>query len=383
MNVVACYCHDFLKADMQHVYRQIVSLNAWQASVICQKRENAESFPFSAKWTAVLPKPTWRWARRNYYKYIKRAPLQVTTGRVIELLKEVYRNDASVVHIYFGHIAIQLLPFIKACPKPVVVSFHGADVGVNMAKPAFSEALQGVFDHAALILARSESLLDGLRKLGCPPEKLRLQRTGIPLAEWRFQERPWPADGQWRLMQACRLVPKKGLRTTLTAFKEITQHFPNASLSLAGDGPMREELQSLAQQWGIAQQVHFPGFLKQPQLRELTYASHLFFHPSETPADGNREGVPNAMLEAMSSGLPVLATHHGGIPEAIDHNVSGCLVEEGDSAGLAREALALMRDEAHYRRIAKGGSDAVAEKFERGRQTAILESYYTEAANLS
>ena len=379
---VACYCHDFLKADMQHVYRQVVSLQQWEPVVICQKRENEKAFPFSPKSTAVLPKPSWRWARRNWYKFIKRAPLQVSTGRVIELLKEVYRHDAEVVHVYFGHIGIQLLPFIMACPKPVVVSFHGADVGVDVTRPAFRAALEGVFQHAKLIFGRSESLLEGLKQLGCPPEKLRLQRTGVPLNEWPFQERPWPNDGSWNLLQACRLVPKKGLRTTLTVFRTIAETYPRATLTLAGDGPMKPELEALAKEWGLADRVQFTGFLGQDELRKVTYDAHLFLHPSETPADGNREGVPNSMLEAMASGLPALATFHGGIPEAVTHGVSGILVEEGDHISLAKQALELMSSEDAYRLMAREASAEVAEKFERGRQTRILEGFYSEAAGM-
>ncbi len=377
---VACYCHDFLKPDMQHVYRQIVSLQRWKPAVICQKREHADVFRFSEKSTSVLPKPPWRWLRRNWYKYVKREPLQISTGRVIEILKEIYRYEAAVVHVFFGHMAIQLLPLLKTCPKPVVVSFHGADVGVDVTKPAMRAALEGVFTHAKLVLARSESLLDGLRALGCPPEKLRLQRTGIPLNEWPLLERPWPADGKWHLLQACRLVPKKGLRATLTAFREISAKFPQATLAFAGDGPLRAELEQLAKDWGLAERVSFPGFLQQEQLRAAVQSSHLFIHPSETPTDGNREGVPNAMLEAMATGLPVLATHHGGIPEAVTHDVSGWLVNEGDATGLATGALTIMQDEAKYRAMAQAAHQEVVTKFARTRQTEILEGYYDEAA---
>jgi colanic acid/amylovoran biosynthesis glycosyltransferase len=365
---------------MQHVYRQIVSLQRWKPVVICQKRENEAMFRFSAKSTSVLPPPPWRWLRRNWYKYVKRQPLEISTGRVIEILKEIYRYDAAVVHIFFGHIAIQLLPLMRTCPRPIVVSFHGADVGVDVARPAMRAALDGVFTHAKLILARSESLLEGLRALGCPAEKLRLQRTGVPLEDWPFLDRSWPAAGDWHLLQACRLVPKKGLRATLTAFREISKTFPLARLTLAGDGPLRGELQQLAKDWGLADRVAFPGFLTQQQLREAVRAAHLFFHPSETPSDGNREGVPNAMLEAMATGLPVLATHHGGIPEAVTHSVSGYLVAEGDVSGLAAGSLTIMQDEAKYRRMATAAHEEVLAKFARVRQTEILEGYYDEAA---
>ncbi len=366
---------------MQHVFRQVTSLRDWQPTVICQKRENEAAFPFPAKRLSILPKPPWRWVRRNWYRHVKHAPVAVSTDRVVTLLKEVYRHDAAVVHIFFGQIAVQLLPFIQACPKPVVVSFHGADVGVDLARPNFRAALEGVFRSARLVLARSESLLESLHALGCPTEKLRLQRTGVPLGDWKYVPRDWPADGKWKLLQACRLVPKKGLRTTLAAFREIHARFPEAQLTLAGDGPMREELQTLARSWGLAERVHFPGFLSQDALRQTVYESHLFFHPSETPADGNREGVPNAMLEAMASGLPVLATQHGGIPEAVTDGQSGFLVPEKAAPALAERALQLMTTPSLYQAMSAAAAQEVIEKFEREKQTAILESYYQEATH--
>jgi len=184
-------------------------------------------------------------------------------------------------------------------------------------------------------------------------------------------------------MQACRLVPKKGLRTTLAAFRMVAEKFPHARLTLAGDGPMREELESLVAQWGLKDRVQFPGFLSQADLRKLTYQAHLFLHPSETPADGNREGVPNSMLEAMASGLPVLATRHGGIPEAVTHGESGWLVAEGDAASLAQGALEIMQQPRLYESMARAASATVMKKFERVRQTAVLESFYEESCALA
>ena len=378
---VACYCQDFLKPDMQHVYRQIVSLSRWQPRIITQKRENAARFPFPREkaHVAVLPPLPWRNLRRAWFRHVRREPLVIPPSRVRALIYESMRMEADVVHIFFGHIGVQLLPFIAASPRPVVVSFHGADVGVDASNPAWRAALQEVFRHAVLIFARSASLIEGLARLGCPPGKLRLQRTGIPLDSWPHQARTIPADGSWHFVQACRLVPKKGLRTTLRAFQEIARHYPAATLTLAGDGPMLEGLRTAAATAGLADRIHFPGFLDQDALRPLIYSAHGFFHPSETPADGNREGVPNALLEAMASGLPVFATRHGGIPEAVTHGESGFLCAEGDAAALAGDVLGLLADPVGYQNMSLAACAEVKEKFERQSQTDILEHYYDEA----
>ncbi len=236
-----------------------------------------------------------------------------------------------------------------------------------------------MLDAVNLVLVRSESLAVRLRKMGCSPEKLRIHRTGIPIDRLPFRARSMPAQGEWRFLQACRLIEKKGLPTSLAAFAQIAAQHPRATLTIAGEGPMLDELKALAAQLGIAERVFFCGFISQDALRALFYESHFFIHPSELGSDGNQEGVPNALLEGMATGLPPLATTHGGIPEAVENGVSGLLVEERDSDGLARAALGLAGSPDQYAAMSAAASRVVGERFERGAQARTLESYYDEA----
>jgi glycosyltransferase involved in cell wall biosynthesis len=137
----------------------------------------------------------------------------------------------------------------------------------------------------------------------------------------------------------------------------------------------REEAREL----GVANHVKFTGFVSQRELHDFFLRSHMFLHPSETGADGNQEGVPNSMLEAMASGLPVFATTHGGIPEAIENGVSGVLVGEGDAGALARELMEAAEKPEFLGSLAKNGAAAVAEKFEQRAQVRQLEDCYFEA----
>ncbi len=375
--VVASYCATFLKPEMLHIYRQITALERVRPIVVTQKRENAERFPFAP--ITVLPKPATHFLRRIWYRQLRDAPWQISPNETAALLRILETSRAELLHIYFGHIAVHLLPLIQKWPRPSVVSFHGADVMVDLEKPAYRVATQRMLAAARLVLVRSESLRQALVRLNCPNEKIRLQRTGIPLDEITFTARTWPADGRWRLLQAGRLIQKKGLRTSLRAFADFARVYPQSHFTIAGEGPLLAELQTLAAELGVADRITFAGFVSQNALRDLFQRAHIFLHPSETGSDGNQEGVPNSMLEAMASGLPVFATSHGGIPEAIESGVSGLLVPERDANALAAALLEGAKNPAQLSTFAERGAAAVAEKFEQRAQVRQLEEIYFEA----
>ncbi len=375
--VAASYCATFLKPEMLHIYRQITALERFRPIVITQKREEAARFPFTP--VEIVGKPPTHFLRRFWFKQLRNAPWQISSGEQQQLRRILDRYDAQLLHIYFGHIAVHLLPLILSWPRPSIVSFHGADVMVDMEKPAHRDATEKMMKAVRLVLVRSRSLRDAVIRLGCPERKIRIHRTGIPVTETPFVRREWPADGHWRLVQAGRLIEKKGFATSLRAFTEFASDYPEATLTIAGDGPLQQQLQSQARDLGIADKVFFRGFISQKELRELFYSSHIFLHPSETGADGNQEGVPNSMLEAMATGLPVFATIHGGIPEAIENDRSGILVSEKDYSALARKLLELVAAPNQLSRLTEEGAKSVAEKFDQQTQNRKLEDYYFEA----
>ncbi len=362
---------------MLHIYRQIVGLKTFRPIVFAQKREHATEFPVSD--LILLPRPVTREFRRFWQKKIKKAPVQISQNQARQIGEKLREVDAKLLHIYFGHIGVHLLPLIQMRALPTIVSFHGADAMVDMEKSNYREAMQRMLRDATMVLARSQSLAEQLVELGCAREKLRLHRTGIPLDQFPFRQREPAAGGAWNFLQACRLIPKKGLRVSLRAFAGFAKKFPAATLTIAGEGAMREELAALAQELGVEKKVRFTGFVAQEQLRDLFYDAHAFLHPSELGPDGNQEGVPNSMLEAMATGLPAFATTHGGIPEAVENGVSGLLVDERDHAALARAMIELADSPERYRAMSRQAASAVAQKFEMRAQIRNLENYYAEA----
>jgi colanic acid/amylovoran biosynthesis glycosyltransferase len=134
---------------------------------------------------------------------------------------------------------------------------------------------------------------------------------------------------------------------------------------------------------GIARDVHFVGFLSQPKLHELYANAHLFLHPSEISPNQDQEGVPNSVLEAMATGLPVVATRHGGIPEAVDHGRTGFLVAEEDHVALANAMQLIASSPVLLQEMGARAHVIVKERFEQETQIDHLESFYEEAITMN
>jgi len=381
MPTVASYCTTFLKPEMLHIYRQITGLRAWQTFVITKERKCEDLYPMPEGGIELAPTVRSNFIRRFWLKYIKREPAIVYRGEYGVLANLLNRRHADLLHVYFGHTGVHLLPFLQRWPKASVVSFHGMDVQAREYDPSYEPRLRELLQTTTLVLARSHSLLDRLRELGCPDEKLRVNRTGIPLDQFPQVQRSVPTDGAWRFVQACRLIEKKGLDDALHAFARFVQTHPQAHFTIAGEGPLLEPLTTLCGQLGIASNVTFAGFLKGRALCDLFHASHIFIHPSRITEDGNQEGIPNAMLEAMATGLPVIATLHGGIPEAVRKDVTGLLVPERDVDGLHASMAQLTSG--LWPTMSEEAAADVRDQFESTAQIAKLEAVYDEAVKIN
>lgn len=356
---------------MHHIHRQVLAVDGWRPVVLTQKTENLATFPVDA--LEIVPRSPLRFAARAIERHLTLAPWQISRAEAARFREILRRHGARVLHVFFGNVAVHLLPLLETVDLPIVVSFHGADVTGAIATPGYRAARERVFELASRVACRSEALRDHVRALGCPARKLCVIRTALPDLE--FQPRELPSDGAVRIVQACRLIPKKGLATSLEAFAKLASRFPGMTFVIAGSGPLEPELRDLARRLGVEGRVCFAGFLGQAELRDLFASAHVFLHPSET-AGGDTEGIPNGLLEAMATGLPVVATRHGGIPEAVEDGVDGLLCEERDAAGVAAAIERLVTDKGLHATLAANGAASACAKFSRQAVGVSLRALY-------
>jgi colanic acid/amylovoran biosynthesis glycosyltransferase len=157
-----------------------------------------------------------------------------------------------------------------------------------------------------------------------------------------FSTRKPKTDGKVQLLTVGRLVEKKGLEYAVQAVARALKKYPNLSYKIVGDGPLRDSLASSIKELGLERHINLVGWKKQEEVAVLLQEADLFLSPSVTSQDGDQEGIPATLIEAMARGLPVLSTYHSGIPELVEDGKSGFLVPERDVEALTTKLTYLL-----------------------------------------
>ena len=299
--------------------------------------------------------------------------------RVDPLFRAVRRFRPDVIHAHFAWNAALAMPVASGLSVPLVASFHGADVYVpGRSMPEFEQTYAELFATGSIFTCVGPGAASELQSLGCPPDRLRIVPVGIDLSGFTFA--PAPREDSLVILQVSRLVPKKGVDTTLAAFARALPHLGSAELWLIGDGPERPALEELAQQLGICGAVRFLGSLPPAEVRGRMARAHIGVQPSRRAPNGDAEGTPTVLLEMQARGVDVAATRHTDIPVIVAF--PDRLVPEEDAEALADELIRLahLSERERNERLAAGRS--LVERQHDARQIAHqLRGIYAEAAD--
>jgi colanic acid/amylovoran biosynthesis glycosyltransferase len=270
----------------------------------------------------------------------------------------------DVIHCHFGPIGkfVAKLRDTGAIAGRLVTVFHGVDVSAYVrGRPDYYRSLFAAGD---LFLPISRLWQRKLVELGCDPARLAVHHMGVDVHRYPFQIRRYDPRRSLRLLTVGRMIEKKGIEYGLRAVAEVTRRGVSVRYVLVGDGPLRPGLEIFARRLGIASCVRFLGWQDQMAVSALMETSDVLLAPSVTTADGDQEGIPVTLMEAMAAGMLVIATDHSGIPELVEHDRSGLLVPERDVSALAEALLRLLRTSELWPRMSHAARARILDEFE-------------------
>jgi len=316
--------------------------------------------------TSLVTQPRWytRRGRLLLRLCLKRTPGWERNATFKLAEQNLLEGPFDLVHCQFGDLGQKVLPLFESgvLNGKLITSIRGHDVTQSnrFDRDFYAELVR----RCALFMPVSESMRGKLIELGANSEKIRIVRSGIDCKRLSYTPPSNKATKQLRIVSVARLVEMKGIEFAIRAMAMLDAENVPFSYRVIGDGPLRYELESLSQELGLRHKVVFLG----PQshetvVQQLTQADVMLM-PSVTASNGEQEGLPNAIKEAMALGVLVVASDHSGIPELVIPEVTGVLTQERDVEGIAKALRTLLRDRESWDSVAHSARRMVEDEYD-------------------
>jgi colanic acid/amylovoran biosynthesis glycosyltransferase len=309
---------------------------------------------------------------------VRRYGFAAASGRLLHMATGLSRGARyDVVHAHFGPtgilgMALRDLGIIEGRLSTV---FHGFDM-TEVLRLFGRSYYARLFAHGDLFLPISEHWRARLLELGAPADRTRVHRMGIDVRHFSAPDLPRSEAGRVRLLSVGRLVEKKGFEDAIAAVARLPQRL-DVHYRIVGEGPLEARLRQRIASLGAAARIELVGALDHERVREAMREADVLLAPSVTARNGDQEGIPVTIMEAMAMALPVLATRHSGIPELVADAVSGFLVPEHDPPHLAERLERLVGDRDLRLAFGRAGREIVARDYDIERLNDRLVDLFT------
>ncbi len=317
----------------------------------------------STLWTLISA----NWGSRRYLMgAIAFFPKAVLMARLVS------EQGLTHIHAHFAsHPAAVAFVIHRLTGIPFSFTAHGSDLHRDRhmlrEKVAAAKTVVAISDYNRDVILTECDADDA--------EKVVVIHCGVDTARFRPRDTPTPferEEGPFSIVCTGSLHAVKGQRTLIEACRRLRDFGCHFVCHFAGDGPDRDELEAISKQAKLQDRVRFHGQLKQIDLRKLLNDADVVAAPSLPTNDGRLEGIPVALMEALSSGIAVVASRLSGIPELVRHEETGLLIPPGDDVALAEALLRLSRDPDLRRCLAANGRACVSEEFDLHKNAAVL-----------
>jgi glycosyltransferase involved in cell wall biosynthesis len=317
-------------------------------------------------------------------KCFRRQLLKVLgTGRpklLWRFLQAAYIADRArregVAHLH-AHFANHPATVARLASGLLGVPFSFTAHAYDVYRDADLRAIARKMAEARFIATISEYNVSFLRSItNGRPARIEVIRNGIDMD--RFVPAPVAPQGAFKLLSVARLVEKKGLPILVEACRHLRDRGREFRCEIVGRGVQKPVLEQLIRQWDLEGLVQLAGPLAQQEIVERYHQAHLLVLPCIIGKDGNRDGLPVSIVEALACGVPVISTPTTAIPEAVHDGINGILVPEGDAVALADAIEKPMQDPELLARLRAAARPSVREMFDEGRTVARLYELFQE-----
>ena len=275
------------------------------------------------------------------------------------------KKPYDIIHCHFGPNGIlgATLKEIGVFEGKLVTVFHGYDISSYLRKHGHA-VYNSLFMKGDMFLPISERWKNRLIELGCSEQKIVVHRMGIDTGKFCYLPRKPVKDDKVRLLTVARLIEKKGVQYAVQAVADVLKRYSNIEYNIVGDGPAKNTLEGLIEELNVGNNVKLLGWRHQEEIIELMKHTDVFIAPSVVGGDGDEEGIPVVLMEALAQGMPVLSTQHSGIPELVQDGESGFLVPERNVEALADKLEFLIKHPEIWSEMGRKGRKHVERYFD-------------------
>ena len=281
-------------------------------------------------------------------------------------------ENCTHLHVHFAHIPTDIAMYAAGISAiPFSFTAHANDLFER------GWLLEQKVRRAKFAVTISEHNRQFLIEKGCPENKIHVVRCGVDPAAFAAGHAP-PSNPIPKMGTLGRLVEKKGIDDLIRACQMLKDRNLAFDLEIAGDGPLQSELQALVSDGDLAEQVHFTGPLAHDQVPRWLQGLDMFVLACKKDRNGDMDGIPVVLMEAMLAGVPVISCRISGIPELIEDGQSGLLAEPENPAELAGAIARLLSDDNLRDDFRTNAMATVQAEFELSKNVAVLDKLFRE-----
>jgi colanic acid/amylovoran biosynthesis glycosyltransferase len=354
----------FIRAHIEQLYGNVFYLYGWDLDFKTQCDFSLSELyrpgsSFLTKLKPLLPHYIYfRLAQKRKKNYTKEALIK----------RYLQKHQIDVVLAEYGTAGSFIAPVCKSLNLSLLVHFHGFDASRKDILNTFKKGYQLMFSYATKIIVVSNAMKQALIRQGCPETKLLINVYG-PHPDYLNIKLD---NNSNFIISVGRHTYKKAPYLTILAFQKVLEQQPHLKLKMIGGGELFDVSKNLVKSLGLENNIILLGGLERKEIIKHLQSAFLFVQHSIVAYNGDSEGTPVGIIEAMAAGLPVVSTRHAGIPDVVIENKTGFLVDEGDINSMAKAIIKLAENRKLLSEFGTNGKVLIEKNFTLEKHINIL-----------